>query len=236
MKIALAQLDSEPLDGKVAVLNSLGSLGDSTISEIVHEADRKKDLGLGQAIRLSRIDPETTKVILSGREMLKSGDAKMEKDSSSQFKRLAESLAVDQSIKDAAIAAAGAYHVADKGTDMSSAFNKANNIVSVDRKGWFTGKYSTIAPAPGMSSDDFTSLVSKGLVSSDDWKSFGTGVPAQTASGKALPANRIKADDYDYVMQKDGRYKVMYEGSEVYDSAGIPIKVDLVGLHSSNTK
>ncbi len=233
MDVALAQLNSEPPQERLKILQNLQGMGDETVSRIVNMADQKKDLGLAQAMRLSSIDPMMSMKILEGRDAIKAGNYKADKAEENQAKEALSRLAVDDSIKQSALSAAKAVQAVDRSMSLSELVNQANNVISVDRNGLFSGSYSTVAPAANMTAPDLERLVDEGLSDTDSWKTFGTGYPAQTADGRALPSNRVRPSDYDYVMQKDGTYRLMHEGKQVLDPSGAPVSVDLVKLHKS---
>lgn len=234
LNVALTQLDSAAPDQKAAILQTLGSLGEETLSRATQMADKKKDLGLSQAIRMSSIDPETATIIAQGREVLKGGAHKFDSAELKDAKAQVEKLALDSTMRQASLSAAKAYQAANPGQPLSDLVKKANNIIDIDRNGWFTGQYSTIAPAAGMGQKEFETLVDSGLGTSSAWTSFGTGIPAQTQGGKALAMNRFKPSDFDYVYKSDGTYGVRYEGEEVYDSTGRPVSVDLIKLNKQH--
>lgn len=233
LEVALAQLNSADPTQKAAILQNLNSLGEETAARVVNMADKKKDLGLAQAIRMSQIDSETALKILQGRDLMKSGSYKVDKAEENAAKTRLASFAGGEDIKQSALASAKALQALNPGTPLEDLLDEANNMLQVDRNGLFTGGYKTIAPASNMTAKDFETMLDSNLKDVGAWTEFGTGVPARTALGKPLPLNRIDPTDYDYVVKKDGTYGLKYEGEDVFDASGSPISIDLVRLNKA---
>lgn len=230
MDVALAQLDAAPAEEKLAILKNLANLGEQTISSIVSRADKKNDLGLAHAIRMSQINPKAAQDILKGRDLIKSGAYKPDSSLSKTLQTAVASVAVDEEMKRSIVAASKAAHAANPSVEADELVAMSNNLINMDRSGLFTGSYKMVAPSAEINQEGFETLIDSNLLSDADWKAFGTGTPARTAAGKALPSNRIAPSDYDYVLAGDGKYKVVYEGSDVLGADGSPVKVDLVKL------
>lgn len=228
--VALAQLDSVPEEQKLSIIQNLSALGEGTISAVVSRADKKNDLGLAHAIRMSQINPKAAQDILKGRELIKTGAYKPDPALSKNLQPIINSVAVDESMKKSIVSASKAAHAANPSIDMEDLVSSSNNLIKMDRNGLFTGSYKMVAPSADLDQSGFENLIDSNLTKDEDWRSFGTGTPARTAAGKALPSNKIQPSDYDYVLTGDGKYKLMYEGSEVLKADGSPIKVDLVKL------
>jgi hypothetical protein len=235
--IAVQQLTTLPSVEKVKVLQSLRLLGEDTVAQVTKKLG-KKDAGLSQAARISLINPEAAALILEGKDALAQGfktdKNELREASQTSLKNFAGE---DESLQDEFSRAGLAYYAAakTKGQDISleDAIKQANNLISVDRLGMFSGKYQTVAPAADLDEDRFMEFVDSELGNSTTWKDFGNGSPTQTAKGKALPANRISPSDYDYVFRKDGKYQVMYEGDVVHTGTGEPVVVDLQKLYKT---
>lgn len=242
LKIAAAQLESLPAEEKSKVLANLSSMGDTTIRALSKLVD-KKDGGLAQAIRMHQVDPELSLGILKGRDIIKNkqGPTLHKDEVASAADQALKTLVVDDpELRNSMVHAGVALHARDTAEGatptLKESIAKANNLLHVDRNGMFSGIYSTVAPAPGMKTKDLDSLVDENLTSSEAWKQYAQGrVPARTEKGLALPSNRFKPSDFDYVSTKPGAYKMMYEGSPVLDVNGQPISVDLRKLHKDKS-
>lgn len=233
MDVALAQLDSAPPEAKLTILQNLSQLGEGTISAVVGRADKKNDLGLAHAIRMSQINPQAAQDILKGRELIKTGAYKPDPSLGKQLQTSMESIAVDDSMRNSLVAASKAAHAASPSTDLEDLVSQSNNLIKMDRNGLFTGSYKMVSPSSELDQKGFEKLIDSNLINDKDWREFGTGTPARTSSGKALPSNKITASDYDYVLTGDGKYALRYEGHEVLGADGTPIKVDLVKLNKA---
>ena len=233
LQVALAQLNSNDPAQKAKVLQNLNALGEQTSSRVVAMADKKKDFGLAQAMKMSQIDPDLALQILQGRDLLKSGAHKVAREDENSAKNKLTSMAGDEEVRQSALASAKALQALQPGVPLEELVDRANNLVQISRSGLFNGSYSTTAPAPNMSAKEFETLIDSSLKDPGAWKEFGSGTPARTAGGKPLPMNRIEPTDYDYVPRKDGSYGLKYEGEDVFDAAGVPIVVDLIKLNKS---
>lgn len=233
LEIALAQLNSADPAQKASILRNLNALGEETTARVVSMADKKKDLGLAQAVRMSQIDPEVSLQILQGRDLIKSGSYKADKSEETQAKNKLASFAAGEDVRQSTLASAKALQALEPGTPLEDLIDRASNMINIDRNGLFSGSYKTVAPAPNMSADDFEGLLEAHLKDPAGWKEFGTGIPARTSNGKPLPLNRIDPTDYDYVIRKDGSYSLRYEGEEVFDASGAPVSIDLVKLNKT---
>lgn len=232
------QLQTAPADQQGAIIGNLASLGEDTIRAVTEHLDSKNQ-GLAQAIRLSDIDPELTNTILKGRELIAASPNSFKLPPGERSQALPNVAVEDPKYRDDMINAGRAYMAAatarGEDLDLNTAIDRANNLITVDRNGLFTGKYKTTAPAPGMKSYDFEKFVDNSLNNRDSWAKFATGSPARTQAGQALMLNRLRPSDYDYVHNKDGKYSVYYEGSPVVDNKDKPVRVDLKKLYRSTS-
>ena len=238
--IAAQQLTSLPSPEKVKVLQALSMLGPETVAQVSKHLS-KKDGGLSQAARISLVNPDAAAQILEGKDALSSGfkvdKAEVKNASEAALKNFAGN---DDGLKDELTKAGLSYYAAakTKGHDITldEAMSHANNLVNIDRKGLFSGKYQTVSPAQDLDSEGFNEFVNSNLTNQSTWKDFGNGAPAQTSKGHSLPANRIDPSSFDYVYRKDGKYQVMYEGDSVNTISGAPVVIDLQKMYKSKHK
>ncbi len=232
MKLFAKQFAAAPVEQQVNMLQTLQGLGQTTVKAALNHVD-KHDGGLSQVVRVSMIDKDLAAQILAGRKIASETKTSLKKaEGETTFPGL---VVDDPALRKEMLQAGYAYQLAAKAggseDDLETAVAKANNLVKVDRNGWFNGSYHTVAPGPNMTPGDMAAMVDKALINPSDWTKYASSMPNRTESGAPIRLNRVTGSDYDYVYNKDGSYGVYYEGEKVVDVDGKPLKVDLKTMY-----
>lgn len=232
------QLDTAPVQDKLAIMKNLSALDPKTIDMVASKV-RKADPTLAHAMRLGNFDDDTAMRILKGQEALatKAVPAPTKDEVyQSADKALGNLLADDPDSRASLVQAGKAYYAHEqlKGNHITldEAMRKAGNIVEVSRGHLlWKNKYETVAPAPGMDGNEFDRFTDDKLSNLSAWTKYSTGIPARTEDNVPLKVSTLKGSDLEYHYRDDGKYDILYEGKRVLTENGGPAVIDLRKLY-----
>ncbi len=244
IKILSNQLEKLPTEQKLAIVENVATLGDTTVERVAKELNTKSP-GVAQAVSMYSIDPHITSAIMLGKEALAAKTVKPPMDETiieQADVALGKTLFADEPEFRRRIIDAGvskyAYEVS-RGNDVTleESIKSAGNILRVTGQAFGPRKaYSTVAPGKDMTTKSFNGFVDSNLRDIANWPKYGNGQPISAGNDRPIVFSRVDPSDFSYEYNSSGKYYVYYGGKRVLNESRQPLTIDLRRLYKDTNE
>lgn len=238
MSILSNQLEKLPTDQKLQVIGAVSGMGSSTIDS-VSSVLKKSDPGVAQAMSIYQVDPNISKAIMKGKDVLVSKTVKApSQDDQLSAAESAMGTLFDndpgsrRKLIDAGVAIQAYEEARGNSFKLEECIKSAGNLVNV-KGDWFGTRkgYTTVAPGKDMDSKTFDTFVNGNLTDIGNWKKYGNGQPISAGDDTPIVFSRVEPRDFSYKYDSSGNYYVYYGDKPVLNEKRQPLYVDLKKMY-----